>query len=275
MRKWNVLLRDEQTTTCFDRNFRDFFRGADPHSRCVILKALTTEGGLLEKYETFVVEYMQQDIPLLSPEDIESILNVVLKMKRREEIESVMDIVGTRLLPLLPQCKRSTLIRTLQCCGAFQINDSELIQRVLATLEDQCVGQHSHGVNLNAAQLFTLLNAIEKLNISSEKSAEQLVIFSFMSIRRQLGVLSIQQVAEAARLAVSLEMGFTVYISDIVTKLLEFRDTNKNPQVAEAVVAVCSVYRVEAPQPMVINKLRKQKIRTEPRRTGPRSDNLR
>lgn len=269
---------DLLTNSPFHKVFLRVFVEADAHTRCVLMRALSTDASLLHRYETFMVQPMIDSINVLGYEDLELLLTTMLPMQSMTLVEALLDAVGTRLLALLPtQCRGSTLVRLLQCHAAFQIADDHLLNRVLSTLEEQVssFGMHesqtSHSMRrgtgnnngsgsvggmmnstselrLSITQIIHLLQSIVKLDL---RAPERLLLACFARVEKVVETLPHYQVLQLTRLAVEVEMEYTPSIHTLVTSLLDHNhrasDYRTTAEERETVELLCDVYDVELP----------------------------
>ncbi|KPA81701.1 putative mitochondrial hypothetical protein [Leptomonas pyrrhocoris] len=240
----------------FPRVFGVMFERADPHSRCVLLRALASDPPVFHRFEAVVLRVLQHDIALLSAEDLETVLMAALQVRNAVAVEPLLDAVGTRLLPMMDQCRRSTLVRLLQCYSAFHIDDTAVTLAVLGALERQ----FSVEVKLDAAQVIIVLEAIAQLPASA--TPERLAVLCFQRLEKVVQALSPLQLYQTGRLILDLEMGYTSSIHKLVTHILESRDGPRGQRDFQRVAeALCDVFDVEVNAQLRASRLRKRRQR--------------
>ncbi|CCW69997.1 unnamed protein product [Phytomonas sp. Hart1] len=258
LKQWEVILQvDARMGGSFDQVFRAAYAQADPHSRCVAVKAMCAERAFFVRYEDYAMGYLRQDIHLLSHEDLEGLLVACLHLQNTAVVEETLDAIGTRLMGVLDQCKRSTLVRLLQCHASFAIADDALLTRVLAVLEGQFVSRGE--ARLESSQLLTLLQSIAQLDLPVPA---RLATLCFAKLERQIDKLSAYQLAQAGLLAMELEMGYTPSIHTLVVRILETREGYRSSQFfREVSERLCDEYDVEVPAFLRTAKLRARRER--------------
>lgn len=286
-KRWHLLPPGEEATapastpyssaaSSFHQVFRRIFFEADAHTRCVLMRALSTDATLLHRYEHFMVQPMLDSINVLGYEDLELLLTTMIPMQSMALVEALLDAVGTRLFALLPtQCRASTLVRLLQCHATFQIEDDHLLTRVLSALEQQvsssafgmieshtshsgrgAAGGISGGgavhssseLRLSTTQIIYLLQSIVKLDL---RAPERLLLACFARVEKVVETLPHHQVLQLTRLAVEVEMEYSPAIHALVTAFLDHNhrasDYRTSAEEKETVELLCDVYDVELP----------------------------
>ncbi|KEG15238.1 hypothetical protein DQ04_00141260 [Trypanosoma grayi] len=216
-------------------------RQADAHSRCVVFKAVSLEADLFRNYESFMMPLLTEVVDVMSKEDLEMVLSAVLSLPLTEPLESLIDAMGTRVLAMVDQCRRSTLIRMLQCHAAFGLQDDVLVGRLLTALEEQC----GREARLDTTQVLTLLQAVVDLDVPIPA---KLAITCFMWLEHHVESMTTSQLGQAARLAVNVEMGYTASVHTVAMRALEQRDAiRSNAAFRNSVELLCDEFSVETP----------------------------
>ncbi|KPI90563.1 hypothetical protein ABL78_0323 [Leptomonas seymouri] len=238
----------------FPRVFCAMFDRADAHSRCVLLKAVANDPHAFRRFEAVVFRTLLSDTALLSAEDLETVLTAALQVSDAAIAEPLLDAVGTRLLPIMDQCRRSTLVRLLQCHSAFHIDDKVVVMAALAVLDRQS----SVEVKLDAAQVIIVLEAVAQLSVYEKP--ERLIVLSFQRLEKLVQALSPVQLYQVGRLILDLEMGYIPCIHTLVTYILESRDGPRGHRDYQSVAeALCDVFDVEVSVSLRASRLRKRR----------------
>ncbi|CCW63294.1 unnamed protein product [Phytomonas sp. EM1] len=263
LKKWDVIkhvdsrMGGASDAETFEEVFRAAYERADPHSRCVVVKAMCSDKDLFLKYEDYTMGFLRNDIHLLSHEDLEVLLVACLHMQNTTMVEEMIDAIGTRLLGMLDQCKRSTLVRLLQCHANFSIPDDPLLTRVLTLLEEQFVSRGE--ARLENSQLLTLLQSIAQLDLPVPT---RLATSCFAKLEKQIDKLSHHQLAQAGLLAMELEMGYSTSVHALVVRILENREGYRSSKFfREVSEKLCDEYDVEVPMLLRAAKLRARRER--------------
>jgi hypothetical protein len=227
--------------------------GADAHSRCVLLKAISADIAVFHRFERVVFRALFNDIALMSAEDLEVVLAAALQVKDAAVVEPLLDAVGTRLLPMMDQCRRSTLVRVLQCHIAFHIDDKAVVMAALSAIERQS----SVEVKLDAGQVITVLTTVTRL--PTAEVPERLVVLAFQRLEKVVQALSPMQLYQVGQLILELEMGYIPCIHTLVTHILESRDGLRGHRDFQAMSeALCDVFEVEVAASLRASRLRKR-----------------
>ncbi|CBH16009.1 hypothetical protein, conserved [Trypanosoma brucei gambiense DAL972] len=225
----------------FDEVFQRSCTQADAHSRCVAFRAVSFEADIFRRYESFMIPLLQETVDVMSNEDLETVLSSVLSLPFTEALESLIDAIGTRLLRMIDQCRRSALIRLLQCHAAFGIQDDALVSVCVATLTDQC----GRDFRLDTAQVLALLQAAVDLDFFLPP---KLVTSCFTWLEHHVENMTITQLGHAVRLAVDVEVGYTAAVHTLTLRALEQRDAiRSNASFREAVEMLCDEFSAEIP----------------------------
>ncbi|ESL06339.1 hypothetical protein TRSC58_05989 [Trypanosoma rangeli SC58] len=246
---WHVVKLDR---THFGNVFQKTCREADAHSRCVAFKALSSDVELFRYYEPFMMSLLGEVVEVMSQEDMEMVLSAVLSLQLTEALESLIDAIGTRVLPMMDQCKRSTLIRMLQCHAAFGLQDDALVLRLLTALEEQCTRE----TRLDTSQALTLLQATVDLDVPIPS---KLAVTCFGWLEHHVDGMSMAQLGHAVRLAVEVEMGYTASVHAVAMRALEQREALRtNATFRESVELLCDEFSAEIPWHMRPTLLRRR-----------------
>lgn len=243
----------------FDANLTTALQRADAHSRCIVAKALSSDPSIFARYEGLVMGLLCDDVPVLSHDDLEQVLVAALQMRDTERVEQTLDAIGTKLLPSLQQCKRSTLVRLLQCHAKFNVRDDALLSGALEFLEEQSCRAGTTDVKLDVPQIITVLQSCVALDL---ELPEHFLILCFARFERVVEQLTFPLLAQACQLAVQLEMGYSPAINTIVSKLLESRDGVRQAKAYQgSIESVCDAYEVDVPQQLRQLRLRNRRER--------------
>ncbi|EKF32670.1 hypothetical protein MOQ_003474 [Trypanosoma cruzi marinkellei] len=235
---WHLVKLDSLQ---FGKVFQRTSREADAHSRCVAFRALSSDLELFCHYESFMMSLLGEVVNVMSHEDMEMVLSAVLALRLTEALESLLDAIGTRVLSMVDQCRRSTLIRVLQCHAAFGLRDDVLVLRLLTTLEEQC----SREIRLDISQVLTLLQATVDLDVPIPS---KLAVNCFVCLEHHVDRMTMAQLGQAARLAVEVEMGYTASVHAVAMRALEHREALRtNATFRESVELLCDEFSVEIP----------------------------
>eukprot|EP00796_Vickermania_ingenoplastis_P006726 gene6726-4821_t len=226
----------------FHQAFRKLFAEADAHTRCVAMRAISTDAPLLHHYEAFMVQPLLDSISVLSYEDLELLLTTILQMQSSSLIEILLDAVGTRIMSILDQCKPSTFVRLLQCHATYGIRDDKLLEKVLVAMEEQCAFRE---MRLSTLQIIHFLQAVVTLDMTAP---ERLLLACFNRVEKAVETLPRHQVVQLARLSVDLEMGYNSSVHALVVALQDTRtDYRTSEEEKETIALLCDVYDVEVP----------------------------
>lgn len=237
----------------FQRECRAVFERADAHSRCVLARALSTEPLVFRCFEAAIFRVLLGDIAVLSAEDLEVVLTAALSAKDVQAVEQLLDTIGTRLLPMVDQCRRSTLVRLLQCHATFHVDDKAVVAAVVAALDKQSPAE----VKLDAAQVIIVLHAIVQLPLF--EAPERLVVLCFARLERVMSTMTPVQLYHVGQLILDLEMDYIPCVQALVTFILESRDGPRAHRNFHAMAeTLCDVYEVEIPTPLRTSRLRKR-----------------
>ncbi|PBJ75441.1 hypothetical protein BCY84_11269 [Trypanosoma cruzi cruzi] len=246
---WHLVKPDSSQ---FGNVFQRTCREADAHSRCVAFRALSSDLELFCHYESFMMSLLGEVVNVMSHEDMEMVLSAVLALQLTEALESLLDAIGTRVLSMVDQCRRSTLIRVLQCHAAFGLRDDVLVLRLLTTLEEQC----SREMRLDISQVLTLLQASVDLDVPIPS---KLAVNCFVCLEHHVDRMTMAQLGHAARLAVEVEMGYTASVHAVAMRALEHREALRtNATFRESVELLCDEFSVEIPWHMRPTVLRRR-----------------
>lgn len=238
----------------FPHVFHAVLKRADAHSRCVLLKAVATDARVFRCFETAVFRVILDDVALLSPEDLEAVLTAALQVSDEAVVEPLLDAVGTRLLPMIDQCRRSTLVRLLQCHFVFHVNDKTVVLAALGALDRQS----SVEVKLDATQVIIVLQAIAALPLA--EMPERLMVLSFQRLEKLVQVLTPLQLYQVGQLILDLEMGYLPCIHTLITFILESRDGPRGHRDFQTMTeTICDVYDVEVAASLRATRLRKRR----------------
>lgn len=270
MKAWDLLKDGSRASNCSDACettttvsieslrpiFNTAFQRADAHSRCVVLKAIATDEDVFHAFETYTMSLIRDDVKVLSADDLELLLAAALQLRNEEVVEPLLDAIGTRLLGMMDQCRRSTLVRLLQCHAHFGIVDDQLLTAVVATLERQSTPE----LKLDIPQIVTLLQAISVLALP--ETPERLISLCFWRLEKSVDLLSMQQLLQIGQIILDLEMGYTSSVHVLVSQILESRDGSRGRRVfQEMVESLCDFYEIEAPVVLRATRLRKRRTR--------------
>lgn len=237
----------------FDSTFASCYGRADAHSRCVLLRAIATETAVLRRFEDIVFLPMHDDVALLSSEDLELVLAAVQQVSSELVAEPVLDVIDTRLLPMIDQCRRSALVRLLQCHTQFGIRDEAVVTAALLALERQSTSE----VKLDVVQVLAVLQSMAKL--CETRLPSRLVVMCFQRLEKSVTALTPVQQYQVGRLILDLEMGFIPSVSALVLHILDSRDSARGHSQFQAMAEeLCSVFEVELPPTLRASRLRKQ-----------------
>ncbi|RNF07892.1 uncharacterized protein Tco025E_07277 [Trypanosoma conorhini] len=249
LKYWHLVKQDR---THFGRVFQQTCRDADAHSRCVAFKALSSDVELFCHYEPLMMPLLCESVEVMSQEDMEMVLSAVLPLQLTEALESLLDAIGTRVLSMVDQCRRSTLIRVLQCHAAFGLQDDALVLRLLAVLEEQCTRE----TRLDTSQALTLLQATVDLDVPI---SSKLAVTCFGWLEHHVDGMTMTQLGHAARLAVEVEMGYTASVHAVAMRALEQREALRtNVAFRASVELLCDEFSVEIPWHMKPTVLRRR-----------------
>ena len=107
----------------------------DGRALCTVFKAVSSEERLCSKYFKTLVERLDALCPLLSAEDVGLAMSALASCKcEPEQVEVLVDRLSSRLLRVMAQAKKITLINALHCLSQFHIADGELVTQVLRRL---------------------------------------------------------------------------------------------------------------------------------------------
>ncbi|KAG5465903.1 hypothetical protein CUR178_00618 [Leishmania enriettii] len=244
--------KDESPT--FDKTLASCYERADAHSRCVLLKAIAMETSVLRRFETIVFPPIQRDVPLLPSEDLELVLTAALQVSDEALVEPVLDAIDTRMLPMLDQCRRSAIVRLVQCHAHFNIDDEMVVTAAFQALERQATTE----MKLDVPQLLTLLQAVATLSVS--QLPERLLVLCFQRLEKMASTLTPLQQYQVGRLILDLEMGYISSVSALVFHILESRDGGRGHKQFQAMTEeLCHVFEVELPTQLRASRLRKVK----------------
>ncbi|GET93679.1 hypothetical protein, conserved [Leishmania tarentolae] len=238
----------------FEKTLALCYERADAHSRCVLLKAIAMDTAVLRRFESIVFAPIQTDIPLLPSEDLELVLTAALQVSNEAIVEPVLDAIGTRMLPILDQCRRSAIVRLVQCHAHFHINDEVVVTAALQALERQVTTE----VKLDAPQLLSVLQAVASLTVS--QMPERLVVVCFQRLEKMAMTLTPLQQYQVGRLILDLEMGYNSSVSALVLHILDSRDGPRGHKQFQAMTEeLCDTFQVELPAQLRASRLRKKK----------------
>ncbi|KAG5464427.1 hypothetical protein LSCM1_00613 [Leishmania martiniquensis] len=238
----------------FDRMLASCYERADAHSRCVLLKAIAMDTAVLRRFETIVFPPIQGDVPLLPSEDLELVLIAALQASDEALVEPVLDAIDTRMLPMLDQCRRSAIVRLLQCHAHFNIDDETVVTAALQALERQAATD----LKLDVPQLLSLLQAVATLRVL--QSPERLLVLCFQRLEKMASTLTPLQQYQVGRLILDLEMGYTSSVNALVLHILDSRDGARGHKQFQAMTEeLCDVFEVELPSQLRASRLRKVK----------------
>ncbi|XQJ32052.1 hypothetical protein NXY56_008177 [Leishmania guyanensis] len=236
----------------FDRALASCYERADAHSRCILLKAIAMDTSVLRRFETIVFPPIQNDVPLLPSEDLELVLTAVLQVSNEAIVEPVLDAIDTRMLPILDQCRRSAIVRLVQCHAHFSINDEIVVTAALQALERQATTE----VKLDVSQLLSILQAVASLTVS--QLPERLLVLCFQRLEKMASMLTPLQQYQVGRLILDLEMGYSSSVSALVLHILDSRDGVRGHKQFQAMTEeLCDVFEVELPAQLRACRLRK------------------
>ncbi|KAK7194075.1 hypothetical protein NESM_000320200 [Novymonas esmeraldas] len=259
LKAWDLLWSDKSSTaaagaTRFDSIFASCYERADAHSRCVFLKAIAMDTSVLRRFESVVFPLIQNDVPLLSPDDLELVLAAAAQASSEAVVESVLDAIDTRMLSVLDQCRRSALVRLLQVHTLFAVDDQVVVTAVLQSLERQSPSE----LKLDVAQVLHVLQSVASLTASQMPA--RLVFLCFQRLEKAASSLTPLQQYHVGRLILDLEMGHTSSVSALVLHILESRDGMRGHKQFQAMTEeLCDVFEVELPSPLWAARLRKRK----------------
>ncbi|KAG5490735.1 hypothetical protein JKF63_00857 [Porcisia hertigi] len=270
LRAWDLMLIESQATRpvgnstnavpvmgkcdSFDKVLSSSFERADAHSRCVLLKAIAMDTSVLRRFETILFPLIESDVPLLSPEDLELVLTAALQASSEAIVEPVLDAIDTRMLPMLDQCRRSAIVRLVQCHAHFSIDDKIVVTAALQALERQATAE----VKLDIPQLLSVLQAVASLTVS--QLPERLVVLCFQRLEKMVSMLTPLQQYQVGRLILDLEMGYSNSVSALVLHILDSRDGARGHAQFQAMTEeLCDVFEVELPAQLRASRLRKVK----------------
>ncbi|CBZ26439.1 conserved hypothetical protein [Leishmania mexicana MHOM/GT/2001/U1103] len=245
-----VAAADENLT--FERTLAFYYERADAHSRCVLLKAIAMDTAVLRRFEAVVFAPIQADIPLLPSEDLELVLTAALQVSNEAIVEPVLDAIDSRMLPILDQCRRSAIVRLVQCHAHFNINDESVVTAALQALERQA----STEVKLDVPQLLSVLQAVASLTVS--QVPERLLVLCFQRLEKMAATLTPLQQYQVGRLILDLEMGYSSSVSALVLHILDSRDGARGHKQFQAMTEeLCDAFEVELPTQLRASRLRK------------------
>nr|CCC94003.1 conserved hypothetical protein [Trypanosoma congolense IL3000] len=240
------------TNTRFDETFIRSCVQADAHSRCVIFKAISFDGGTFRMYESFMIPLLQEVVDVMSDEDIETVLSSIINLQFSEPLESLIDTIGTRLLTMVDRCRRSTLIRLLQCHAVFGVRDDFLVGSCVTALAEQC----GRDVRLDTNQALTVLQAAVDLDFTLPP---RLATYCFSWLEHHIDNMTISQLGKAVRLAVDVEVGYTAPVHTLALRALEQREAiRSNASFREAVELLCHEFSAEIPWHQRAHVIRKR-----------------
>lgn len=255
LKRWSLVPRDETPASSFHTGLQQMFVEADAHTQCVLLRAISTDPGLLHWYEPFMVRHIIAAISLLSYEDLELLLTTLLQMRSLQLIELMLDAIGTRVMATLSECKPTVFIRLLQCHAVFQMKDEQLLLKVLREMDSQC---HQRGVmRLTVVQITHFLQAVVALDM---KAPARLLMACFSRVEKVVETIPPHQIVSLARLAVEVEMAYSPAIHALVTALPDAKSGYRvSREAKDTIELLCSVYDVEVPYHWRHTKLRDHK----------------
>ncbi|CBZ39041.1 hypothetical protein, conserved [Leishmania donovani] len=249
-----VAAADENAT--FERTLALCYERADAHSRCVLLKAIAMDTTVLRRFEAVVFAPIQTDIPLLPSDDLELVLTAALQVSSEAIVEPVLDAIDTRMLPMLDQCRRSAIVRLVQCHAHFNINDEIVVTAALQALERQA----STEVKLDVPQLLSVLQAVASLTVS--QVPERLLVLCFQRLEKMAASLTPLQQYQVGRLILDLEMGYSSSVGALVLHILDSRDGARGHKHFQAMTEeLCDAFEVELPTQLRASRLRKVRSR--------------
>ncbi|CAG9584134.1 conserved hypothetical protein [Leishmania major strain Friedlin] len=239
-------------TVTFERTLALCYERADAHSRCVLLKAIAMDTAVLRRFEAVVFAPIQTNIPLLPSEDLELVLTAALQVSNEAIVEPVLDAIDTRMLPMLDQCRRSAIVRLVQCHAHFNINDEIVVTAALQALERQA----STEVKLDVPQLLSVLQAVASLTVS--QVPERLLVLCFQRLEKMAASLTPLQQYQVGRLILDLEMGYSSSVSALVLHILDSRDGARGHKQFQAMTEeLCDAFEVELPTQLRASRQRK------------------
>lgn len=261
--RWHVLAAAQHSNEAdgpphpFHEALKVLIAQTDPHTRCVVLRAVATSPPLLEMYEPVLLRTALESMELLSVEDVELLLATLRSMKAPAHVEMLLDALGTRIQQLMDQCHHGTFVRLLQCHAQFQIGDSVLLESVLRMMEKQSGAQRGEELRLSANQIIYLLQSIVTLDL---RAPEVLLTACFNRVEKLVETLTHHQVVQLARLAVEVEMSYSSSIHALVSALVENKkDYRTSEEEKKTIELLCDVYDVEAPYHWRMTTLRDRK----------------
>lgn len=241
--------------THFSEAFQRACKQADAHSRCVAFKALSSDVELFRYYEPLMMPLLGEAVDVMSQENLEMILSSVLGLPFTEALESLIDAIGSRMLSMADQCRRSALIRMLQCHAVFGLRDDVLVTRLFAILEEQC----DRETRLDTTQVLTLLQSAVDLDVPIPS---RLAVTCFSWLEYHIDGMTTAQLGHALRLATGVEMGYTASVHAVAMRALEQREAiRSNAAFRKSVELFCDEFSVEVPWNMrVIVQRRRHQV---------------